>query len=62
MNDDIRQDIYKMYMAETLYAMSDGKRLDVHYKDVLNPPKEDPRSGQDIISSISKKLEEGGKS
>lgn len=50
-------DAYRFYVADTLYFMANGKAPDKRLRELLNPPKEETRTAEEIIDSVKTKLE-----
>lgn len=42
--------IYRNYIADSIFYYADNKRMTVKYHDILNPPKVDNRSVEEIIN------------
>lgn len=50
-----KEDMYKMYIAESLYAHGNNQRLTKRYADIITQPQVDPRTPEQIKDDIIKK-------
>ena len=51
-----RLEIYRIYVSDTLYYQGQNKVLNVRYFDLLNPPKEETRSGDEIALEVINRI------
>lgn len=53
-----REELYKMYIADSLYNQGQNKRITVRYTDIANGtlPKKDERTGDEIVEDFIAKF------
>ena len=52
-----QQDLtYRIYITDSLYCIGRNKMLEKRYYDVINPPKIDNRSGNEIAVDVIQRL------
>lgn len=51
----LNEDIYRAYVAESLYAQGNNQRLTRHYSDLISERKPDTRTPEQIKDDIIKK-------
>lgn len=63
----IQDEIYKIYITDALKtisentaALSGGSRITKRYYDILHPPKEDERTGDEIADEVISSILGGG--
>lgn len=47
---------YRIYITDSLYYHAENKRISKRFYDVINPPAEDNRSGDEIALDVINKL------
>lgn len=51
-----RLEIYRIYVSDTLYYQGQNKVLNVRYFDLVNPPKDETRSGDEIALEVINRI------
>lgn len=50
-----REEAYRIYISKSLQLIPQSKYIPKDYRDLINPPKVDKMSGDDIVIDIMKK-------
>ena len=53
MNKEAREEIYRIYVTDSLKVIG---QLDQRYFDMIQPPKQETRTAEEIIDNITNKL------
>lgn len=56
LNEHIADEIYKRYIADSLYYQGHGKVLTTMYNDLIDPKPVDNRSGDEVAMDVINKL------